>query len=66
DRKRQKEIKNLEKRIAKLDDEKKQLNQQLMNETDPDAAMKLHDQVQEITQQLESAEERWMELSDFS
>ena len=65
-RKTEKEIKNLEKKIARLDDEKKSLNEQLMCESDPDKAMKLHQQITDITSELETAEERWLELSDFS
>lgn len=65
-RKAEKEIKNLEKKIARLDDEKKSLNAQLMSESDPDKAMELHKQITDITGELETAEERWLELSDFS
>ena len=64
-RKAEKEIKNLEKKIAKLDDDKKAINAKLMTETDPDEAVRLHEEITKITKQLESAEERWMELSDF-
>lgn len=64
-RKTEKEIKNLEKKIAQLDDEKKAVNAKLLTETDPDEAVRLHDQLTEISQELEQAEERWMELSEF-
>ncbi|MCS7466881.1 ABC-F family ATP-binding cassette domain-containing protein [Stieleria sp. ICT_E10.1] len=64
-RKAEKEIKNLEKKIAQLDDEKKAVNEKLLTETDPDEAVRLHDKLTEISQELEQAEERWMELSDF-
>ncbi|MDV6031909.1 MAG: ABC-F family ATP-binding cassette domain-containing protein [Phycisphaera sp. RhM] len=64
-RKTEKEIKNLEKKIAQLDDEKKAVNEKLLTETDPDEAVRLHDQLTEISQELEQAEERWMELSEF-
>ncbi|MEM9827409.1 MAG: ABC-F family ATP-binding cassette domain-containing protein [Planctomycetota bacterium] len=60
-----KELKNLEKKIARLDEDKRQLETSLLGETDPDAAMKLHEQIQEIKTELEAAEERWLELSDF-
>lgn len=62
-RKREKEVKNLERKIAKLDDEKKDLNKKLLTETDPDEAVRLHDQMKEIESELGEAEERWMELS---
>ncbi|QDV87262.1 ABC-F family ATP-binding cassette domain-containing protein [Planctomycetes bacterium TBK1r] len=64
-RKTEKEIKNLEKKIAQLDDEKKAVNAKLLTETDPDEAVRLHDKLTEISQELEQAEERWMELSEF-
>jgi len=62
-RKREKEVKNLERKIAKLDDEKKDLNKKLLTETDPGEAVRLHDQMKEIESELSEAEERWMELS---
>ena len=64
-RKTEKEIKNLEKRIAKLDEEKRAINEKLLSETDPDAAMKLHQELTTLASELEQAEERWMELNDF-
>ena len=61
-----KEIKNLEKKIARLDGEKNDLAKQLLNETDPTKAMQLHEEQSKIAEQLSEAEERWMELSgDF-
>ncbi len=64
-RRTEKEIRNLEKKIARLDEEKKAINEKLLTATDPDEALKLHEQITEIGEQLEAAEERWMELSDF-
>ncbi|MEO1618916.1 MAG: ABC-F family ATP-binding cassette domain-containing protein [Planctomycetota bacterium] len=64
-RRTEKELKNLEKKIAKLDDEKKAINEKLLQETNPDEAVRLHEELTEIASQLEAAEERWMELSDF-
>ncbi len=62
----EKEIKNLEKKIAKLDDEKRELNEQLLTETDPDQAVRLHQEQTRIADELQEAEERWLELSgDF-
>lgn len=63
-RKAEKEIKNLEKKIARLDDEKRELNQKLLTETDAKEAVRLHEEMTKITEELESAEERWMELSN--
>ncbi|OYP35512.1 ABC-F family ATP-binding cassette domain-containing protein [Rhodopirellula sp. MGV] len=64
-RKAEKEIKNLEKKIARLDDEKKDINAQLLTETNPGKAVKLHEQLTKVTEELEAAEVRWMELSEF-
>ncbi|MCD0460698.1 ABC-F family ATP-binding cassette domain-containing protein [Roseiconus lacunae] len=65
-RKAEKELKNLEKKIARLDDEKKSINDQLMTETDPKKAVELHEELTKLGEELEAAEERWLELSDFS
>jgi len=64
-RKAEKEVKNLEKKIARLDDEKRTLNDKMLTETKPDAAMKLHEQIQELEKELAGCEERWLELSEF-
>lgn len=63
ERRRQKEIKNLEKRIAKLDDEKKEVNDRLLQETDPDKALRLHEELTQLSDELSQSEDRWMELS---
>ncbi len=62
-RKAEKELKNLEKRIAKLDGDKKALNDQLMNETKASEAVRLHEELSRIVKELAEAEERWLELS---
>ncbi len=64
-RKAEKELKNLERKIARLDDEKRAINEKMMTETDPDEAVRLHEKLTEIAEELSSAEERWMELSEF-
>ncbi len=64
-RKTEKELKNLERKIARLDDEKRAINEKMMTETDPNEAVRLHQQLTEISEELGSAEERWMELSDL-
>ncbi len=63
-RKTEKEIKNLEKKIAKLDDEKRELNAKMLNETDPQEAMRLHQAIEKLNQELVETEERWLELSE--
>ncbi|MEM7313815.1 MAG: ABC transporter ATP-binding protein, partial [Planctomycetota bacterium] len=62
-KKRQKQLKALERKIAKLDEEKKLLNEQLLNTTDPQEAMELHNKVTEVATELDAAEEQWLELS---
>ncbi len=64
DRKLRKEISNLEKNIAKLDDEKGALNQEMLQTTDPNRALELHKQIESIAQELSQAETRWLELQD--
>ncbi len=64
-RKAEKELKNLEKRIAKLDSDKRELNDRLMNESKASEAVRLHQELSVIVQELATAEERWLELSQF-
>jgi ATP-binding cassette subfamily F protein 3 len=63
-RKAEKEIKNLEKRIAKLDEEKRALNTKMMTVTDPNEAMRLHREIEELSRELAETEERWLQLSE--
>ncbi len=64
-RKAEKELKNLEKRIAKLDSDKRELNEKLMTETHTKEAVRLHEELAKIEQELATAEERWLELSQL-
>jgi len=59
-----KEMTNLERTIAKLDDQKKQTNAQLMTATNPTKAMRLHNEVSALTTQLAEAEDRWCQLQE--
>ena len=59
-----KEISTLERTIAKFDDQKKKSNAQLMQATDPKEALRLHNEVAELTAQLAEAEEKWCSLQD--
>ena len=63
-RKLRKEIGNLERKIARLDEQKRQLNAELLQATDPDEALRLHNEVTAITKQLGEAEEHWLELQE--
>lgn len=59
-----KEVNQLEKLIARLDAHKRTLNEQLMHSTEAIAAMKLHEELTQVTTELESAEMRWSELQE--
>ncbi len=63
-RKRQKQIKTVERKIARLDDEKRELNEKLLSETDPTEALRLHEQVTAITTELSEAEDQWLEMTE--
>ncbi|MEL7499803.1 MAG: ABC-F family ATP-binding cassette domain-containing protein [Planctomycetota bacterium] len=60
-----KQVKSIERKIARLDEEKKSLNQQLLTTTDAEEAMNLHEQIQAVADQLSTAEEEWLSLCDF-
>ncbi len=62
-RAQRKKIKAIERKIAKLDDDKKALQAQMLTVTDPDEAMKLHENIESVGAQLASAEEEWLELN---
>jgi ATP-binding cassette subfamily F protein 3 len=64
DRKVRKEIKTLEQTIAKFDEQKRLLNAQLLQSTDPTEALRLHNEVEALTTQLAEAEERWCQLQE--
>ena len=55
-------LRNLEKSIAKLDEQKKELNVQMLNTSDAKKAMALHTQIELVTKELAEVEERWCEL----
>ena len=57
-----KEMKNLEKTIAQLDGQRGELNAKMLECTNAAEAMKLHNEIAAITEQLAPAEERWCEL----
>lgn len=62
-KKLQKELKALEKAVQSLDDQRRTLNDQLMQATDPQAALKLHNELKAVEMELGLAEQRWLELS---
>ena len=59
-----KEMTNLERTIARLDEQKRQTNNQLMTATDPAEALRLHNEVTALTTQLAEAEDRWCQLQE--
>jgi ATP-binding cassette, subfamily F, member 3 len=59
-----KEMTNLERTIARLDEQKRQSNGQLMTATDPADALRLHNEVSALTTQLAEAEDRWCQLQE--
>lgn len=56
------QLSNIERTIAKAEQQKKLVNDQLMSTTDAIEAMRLHDQVQALLAEISTAEERWLEL----
>lgn len=59
-----KEMTTLERAIAKLDEQKKSASATLMTATDPDEAMRLHNEVMDLAKQLEESENRWCQLQE--
>jgi ATP-binding cassette subfamily F protein 3 len=59
-----KEIINLERTITQLDGQKRQANEQLMQTSDPAAALRLHNEVTALAAKIAEAEERWCQLQE--
>ena len=59
-----KEMNNVEKAIARLDEQRKLANEQFMKVTDSKESLRLHGEVEELTKQLTEAEERWCVLQE--
>lgn len=57
-----KQARNLEKTIARRDEEKKELNSRLLQTTDADEALRLHEQLEALNAELEADELKWCEL----
>jgi ATP-binding cassette subfamily F protein 3 len=64
DREIRKEISSIEKTIARLDGQKRELSGQLLATTDAAEALRLHNEVTAVTAQLATAEERWCALQE--
>jgi ATP-binding cassette subfamily F protein 3 len=63
DRKRQKQIQAIERKIKKLESDKKPLNEEMLQCSDPTKAMELHQQIQAIALEVTELEDRWLELT---
>ena len=59
-----KELKALERTIAQLDDQKPSLNAELLKSTDAKEALRLHNEVTALSEQLSEAEEKWCALQE--
>jgi ATP-binding cassette subfamily F protein 3 len=59
-----KEMANLERTIARLDEQKRLVHTALMATTDPAEALRLHNEVSELTTKLAEAEDRWCQLQE--
>ncbi len=59
-----KEMTTLERTIARLDDQKRQTNNELLQATDPTEALRLHNEVTSLTSQLTDSENRWCRLQE--
>lgn len=64
ERELRKEITTVERTIARLDDEKREINRRLLEATDPNEALRLHTELTSLTTQLADAEERWCRLQE--
>jgi ATP-binding cassette subfamily F protein 3 len=59
-----KEIKALERTITQIDEQKRALATQLLQSTDADEALRLHNELSVLTAPLADAEERWCRLQE--
>lgn len=66
DRKRQKQIQAIERKIKKLETDKKPLSEEILQCSDPTKAMELHEQIQAIATEITELEDRWLELTSQS
>jgi ATP-binding cassette, subfamily F, member 3 len=64
ERELRKEMSNLEKTIARLDEQKKLSNTQFLSATDSKEAVRLHQEIEDLARQLTEAEERWCVLQE--
>lgn len=58
-----KELKAIQKTVVTLDQKRKEVNELLMQATDPAEALRLHNELKAVEMELGEAEQRWLELS---
>jgi ATP-binding cassette subfamily F protein 3 len=63
DRDSQKKLKTVERKIARMDDEKKEVAAKLLTVTEAAEAQRLHNELAKLTKELATLEEEWLELS---
>jgi ATP-binding cassette subfamily F protein 3 len=59
-----KDLKNTEKAVAQLDEQKRAVNALYLQASDPAVSLRLHGELATVTTQLSEAEERWMQLQE--
>jgi len=64
ERKIRKQIASIERQIADLDKQKGEINDQLLQTTDPNEALRLHNEMTALVAQLTEAEECWCQLQE--
>jgi len=63
DRDSQKKLKAVERKISRMDEEKRALSDQLLSVTEAAEAKRLQGELARVTAELEKLEEEWLELS---
>lgn len=63
-RKLRKELSQIERKVRELTREKDKLNEELMNTTDVDHALKLHGQFERVVAEMELHEGRWLDIQE--
>ncbi|MAT69189.1 MAG: ABC transporter ATP-binding protein [Planctomycetaceae bacterium] len=63
ERELEKRLKSLERKIARLDDEKRALNDSLMTTTDAGEAKRVHEQLTALADEVATLEEEWLAVS---
>jgi len=59
-----KQLSRIEKTVGRLDQEKNAMSARLMAESDPNEALRLHNEVDQLQKKLAEAEQRWCELQE--